>query len=108
MQFLGHLQKLGVRIVLHGDVHEIRRELVGYWHASKIHVVGSGAFGTRKEDRPEATPRLYNVLEINRNLRSARVHTRCQPKIDGPWKGWNEWPRRGGREGAVPYYDTKW
>jgi hypothetical protein len=53
-------------------------------------------------------PRLYNVLEIARDLKSARVHTRCQPKPDGPWKGWNEWPRPDGGDGGVPYYDIEW
>ena len=106
--FLGHLQNNGVRLVLHGDVHEMLREQVGYRHEKKIHIVGSGSFGARAPDRPESTPRLYNVLEINRDLKSARVHTRCQPKPDGPWKGWNEWEPPGGGDGGVPYYDIKW
>lgn len=108
VDFLGNLQKNGVRIALHGDVHEMRRDLIGYWHDKKLHVVGSGSFGARAEDRPQSTPRLYNVLEISHDLHSARVHTRCQPKPDGPWKGWNEWPRPDGGEGALPYYDISW
>jgi WD40 repeat protein len=109
LDFLGHLQNNGVRIAMHGDVHEMRRELIGYWHARKMHVIGAGSFGSRGENRPESTPRLYNVLEINRKLNSARVHTRCQAKPDGPWKGWNEWPRLdGGKDGAIPYYEIDW
>jgi PAS domain S-box-containing protein len=107
-EFLGNLQKNGVRLTLHGDVHEERRDLIGYWHEKKLHVLGSGSFGARAEDRPESSPRLYNVLEIARDLRSAKVHTRCQPKPDGPWKGWNEWARPDGGDGAVPYYDINW
>jgi hypothetical protein len=53
-------------------------------------------------------PRLYNVLEIARDLKSARVHTRCQPKPDGPWDGWHEWPDPDGGKGRVPYYDIEW
>jgi WD40 repeat protein/GTPase SAR1 family protein len=106
VDFLGHLQKNGVRIALHGDVHEMRRDLIGYWHARKLHVVGSGSFGARAEARPESTPRLYNVLEIDRELKSASVYTRCQPKADGAWKGWNEWERPDGS--TVAYYDIKW
>jgi hypothetical protein len=105
--FLGHLQNNGVRIGLHGDVHELRRDLVGYWHAKKLHVVGSGSFGARHEDRPESTPRLYNLLEIRRDLTSARVHTRSQPKPDGTWRGWYEWDTPDGA-GKVPYYDIGW
>jgi small GTP-binding protein len=106
-EFLGHLQNNGVRIGLHGDVHQLRRDLVGYWHAKKLHVVGSGSFGARHEDCPEATPRLYNLLEISRDLTSARVHTRSQPKPDGAWKGWYEWDNPDGA-GKVPFYDIAW
>jgi hypothetical protein len=73
---LGNLQKNGVRLVLHGDVHEIRRELIGYWHIDKLYGVGSRSFGGRVESRPESTPRLYNLLEISRDLKVVRVHTR--------------------------------
>lgn len=103
--FLGHLQKGGVKIALHGDVHELRRELVGYWQTKPLHIVGAGSFAASRDDRPESTPRLYNLLEIGRDLKTARVHTRSQPKPDGPWKGWNEWPRPDGGDGGVPYYD---
>ena len=107
-EFLGNLQKNGVRLALHGDVHEGRRELIGYWHEKKLHVVGSGSFGARAEDRPEACPRLYNVVEIARDLKSARVHTRCQAKPDGPWDGWHQWPEPDGGKGRLAYYDIKW
>jgi hypothetical protein len=71
-------------------------------------VVGSGSFGAGSESRPESVPRLYNFLEIRRDLRSARVHSRCQPKVDGPWKGLNEWLRPDGGDSGVPYYDITW
>jgi hypothetical protein len=106
VEFLDHLQDNGVRIALHGDVHKMRQDLIRYWHASKLHVVGSGSFGARAEERPESTPRLYNVLEIGRDLKSARVYTRSQPTVDGAWKGWNEWERPDGS--AVAYYDIEW
>ncbi len=92
LDFLGNLQKLGVKLALHGDVHDMRREVIGHWHERKLHVVGCGSFGARAEDRPESTPRLYNVIEIARDLRKATIHTRHQPKPDGPWDGWHEWP----------------
>jgi hypothetical protein len=104
VDFIGNLQKNGVRIALHGDVHEMRRDLIGYFHQKRIHIVGAGSFGARAEDRPESIPRLYNVLEIQRDLTSARVHTRCQPKPDGAWDGYHEWTNPKG-EGRVPYYD---
>jgi hypothetical protein len=105
--FLGHLQNCGVRVAFHGDVHEMRRELIGYWHTKNLHVIGAGSFGARAADRPESTPRLYNLVEVQRNLTSLRIHTRCQPKTDGPWKGWNEWPAKGSRSGCVPHYEIR-
>ncbi|HPO15898.1 MAG TPA: metallophosphoesterase [Candidatus Hydrogenedentes bacterium] len=108
VDFLGNLQKNHVKLVLHGDVHEMRSDLIGYRHEKKIHVVGSGSFGARAEDRPEATARLYNVLEIARDLKSVRVHTREQRQPDGAWDGWHEWPDPEGGKGRVAYYDIGW
>jgi hypothetical protein len=49
----------------------------------------SGCFGARAADRPESTPRLYNVLAIARDLKSIRVHTRYQPTSTSSWEGWH-------------------
>ena len=105
LEFLGNLQKNGVRLALHGDVHEMRRDLFKHWDARKVHIVGSGSFGARAADRAEAVPRLYNVLEIARDFSSVRVHTREQRKPDGDWQGWHEWDDPKGGNGKVPYYD---
>jgi GTPase SAR1 family protein len=106
-EFLGNLHKNGVRLALHGDVHEGRHEIVPYRRERDVYVIGAGSFGARPEDRPESTPRLYNLLEIARDLKSARVHTRCQPKTDGPWDGWHEWDAPDGGRGRVAFYDIK-
>jgi len=45
IELLDHLHKNGVRVVLHGDVHEMQRELLGYWRENKLHIVGAGSFG---------------------------------------------------------------
>jgi len=105
--FLGNLQKNGVVLGLHGDVHEMRKDQVGYRHDRAVHIVGSGSFGARAEDRPESTTRLYNVLEIARDLKSVRVHTRSQPKADGPWDGWYEWKDPKGGDGRMAFYDIR-
>ncbi|SNB47830.1 metallophosphoesterase [Geobacter sp. DSM 9736] len=107
LDFLGNLQKNGIKLILHGDVHKMHRDQIGYWHEKRMHVVGSGSFGARAVDRPEASPRLYNAIEISRDLSSARVHTRQQTKPDGPWDGWYEWPDPDGGKGRLPYYDIK-
>jgi WD40 repeat protein len=106
IEFLGNLQKNGVKFALHGDVHEMRREKIKDWdEQQRLHIIGSGSFGARVEDRPESSPRLYNVLEIARDFTTVRVHTRRQPKKDGSWEGWHEWPDPDGGKGRVAFYD---
>jgi hypothetical protein len=91
--FLGRLQKAGVRLCLHGHVHEDRADLVGYLHPTRsMHVMGAGSFGAPGNDRPESVPRLYNVLEVSRDLSRVRVHTRCLKRQTGAWEGWAVWP----------------
>jgi isopentenyl phosphate kinase len=99
------MQKNDVKICMHGDVHEARRELMHYWHQNKIHVIGAGSFGLTAAELPESTARLYNIIEIKRDLTSARVHTRCQPNLNGAWEGWYKWPQAEGKPGHLPYYD---
>jgi hypothetical protein len=108
--FLRHLQKNGVKLGLHGDVHEFRREWIGYWHpASSLHIVGAGSFASPREGRKESIPRLYNLIEIRRDFRSLRVHTRAQEQPDGAWEGWNKWPSRINPESTArfPYFDAE-
>ena len=105
IEFIGSLKKNGVKLCLHGDVHEMRLDLVGYKTEHEMHVVGAGSFGSPAEGRPESTPRLYNLLEIERDFSRIRVHTREQPKPNGPWEGWNKWPRTDGGDGGLPYFD---
>ena len=69
-------------------------------------VVGAGSFGSPAAGRPEMTPQLYNVLEIERDHSSIRVHTRQQPKPNGAWKCWNEWPMPGNSEAGLAYFDV--
>lgn len=105
--FIGHLQKNEVKLCLHGDVHELRRDIIGYWHPKKVNIIGAGSFGSTSKGLPESTARLYNLLEIQRDLTSVRVHTRCQTKPDGIWDGWYQWPSPDGQSGRLPYYDIK-
>jgi len=104
-EFLGNLQNNRVRVCLTGDVHEMRRELIDYWHDNRMHVIGAGSFGSKGQDLSEGSPRLYNLLEIERDFSRIRVHTRQQPKPHGAWKGWNEWPMPGHDEACLPHFD---
>lgn len=103
-EFLSNLQTSNVKLGLHGDIHQMERNLIGYWHPRKMHIVGSGSFASPAEGRPESTPRLYNLLEIQRDFTRVRVHTREQRRPSGTWDGWHEWDNPEG-SGRLPYYD---
>lgn len=91
--FLERLRQADVRMCLHGHVHEVRVDIVGYTHPTRrIHVVGAGSFGAPAKDRPEATPALYNLLELDPSLRRATVHTRGRSKRGGAFSGYPIWP----------------
>ena len=91
--FVERLRQAKFKLCLHGHVHEERADLIGYLDPTReIHVVGAGSFGAPTNARPESTPRLYNLLEIERDHSRIRVHTRCMRKSDGAWEGWPAWP----------------
>lgn len=92
----GAIQRLaeaGFHILLHGDVHEQRDNLLNHLDINQtIHVVGGGSFGALKEDRPESTPRLYSVLEVARDLGEVRVFRRRQNTPEGPYDAYAIYP----------------
>ncbi len=90
---LRRLGAAGFRVLLHGDVHKHRDDVMNYLDAGRrIHVVGGGAFAVRMEERPESTPRLYSVLEVARDLRSVRVIRRRQDTAEGPYEAFAVYP----------------
>jgi hypothetical protein len=90
------LAEAGFRVVLHGDVHEERDDLLSHLNPKrKIHVVGGGAFGASKEDRPESTPRLYSLLNLSRDLRNVEIIRRQQKTPEGPYDVYPIYPGRG-------------
>jgi small GTP-binding protein len=90
--FLDRLRVAGFRLCLHGHVHEDRSDVINYNRRNReMFVAGAGSFGAPVHDRPEATPRLYNVLEINPGRTEVKVHTRCMRRETGAWEGWAVW-----------------
>ena len=90
--FMEQLRQAGVRLCLHGHVHEDRADLIGYLHPHKVHVAGAGSFGAVAKHRPESTPRLYNLVEVARDHGSITVYTRCMRKDGGAWEPHAIWP----------------
>lgn len=90
--FLEQLRRAGFSLCLHGHVHESRADLLGYLHPRQLHVIGAGTFGAPARERPESTPRLYNLLVIDPAQRTVRVHTRCRRREGGAWEGFSVWP----------------
>jgi hypothetical protein len=84
--FLERLRQESFRVCLHGHVHEIRADLIAYTDPVRsMHSIGAGSFGAVDQQRPESTPRLYNVIEIPPDHRWVRVHTRARPRKGGAW-----------------------
>ena len=102
--FLDRLRQADFKLCLHGHVHEIRAEIIGYWDPRHIYIVGAGSFGASADALPDAMPQLYNVIEIERDHSQIRVHTRCKEKSSGPWEGYAKWPGPTNTEKRT-YYD---
>jgi GTPase SAR1 family protein len=107
---VGHLTKAGVRLVLHGDVHEANPAFNPFRWAG-LTILGAGAFGATWEARPESIPGLYQVIELRPGdgpggFGWARVHTRAREKANSPWDGWYHWPTAEGGTGREAYFDV--
>jgi hypothetical protein len=107
---VGHRTKAGVRLVLHGDVHEAN-PAVNPFRWPGLSVLGAGAFGATWEARPESIPGLYQVIELRPGdgpggFAWARVYTRARAKSNGPWEGWYNWPPGEGGTGREAYFDV--
>jgi small GTP-binding protein len=102
--FLDRLRQAEFKLCLHGHIHEERTDIIGYLHPTRrIHVAGTGSFGAPTNARPESTPRLYNLLEIERDHSKIRVHTRCLRKGGGAWEGWAVWHGQSSNERRTYY-----
>jgi 3',5'-cyclic AMP phosphodiesterase CpdA len=107
-RFLELLRSNEVRICLHGDVHEIRREATPSWSDDGIYVIGAGAFGAKDSDRPPSTPLFYNLLRLQGDHSELRVDVRGRDQPGGAWTDWAKWPIAGENpEARFSYYTIK-
>lgn len=97
-EFLGRLSRAGVRLCFHGDVHELRPDIVSPYSSARIHVLGAGSLAAAASDRPESTPRMYNLVEIHRDRTRARVSMRQQPKAGVQFQPYATWSVPGQRD----------
>jgi small GTP-binding protein len=103
--FLDRLRKENVQLCLHGGVHDAKAEAIGYLHPNRrIYVTGAGSFTAPAFGRSEIPPRLYNLLEVSRDLSKIRIHTRALLKDGSAWNGWAVWPGQNPNERRT-YYD---
>ncbi|MEM6992992.1 MAG: metallophosphoesterase [Myxococcota bacterium] len=103
--FVERLRAAGVRLCLHGHVHESRADLLGYLHPRRMNVVGTGSFGAPAHERVESTPRLYHLLELADDRTSLRVHTRQLARSGGAWEPFYEWPDPADGSKRLPHFD---
>ena len=91
-----HIDRLiqkGYRLCLHGDVHEERNELLNHFDASRsFYIVGAGSFSSADSGLPPATPRLYNLIEIDRQFHRLRIRSRAQRRFDGAFEPFAIYP----------------
>jgi 3',5'-cyclic AMP phosphodiesterase CpdA len=104
-EFVNRLRGAGVRLCLHGHIHESRTDLLSYLHPKKIHAIGTGSFGAPWQDRVESTPRLYQLLELRDERRAVRVYTRGLRKSGGAWGPVYDWPHPTEPDSRLPYFD---
>ncbi|MGV3618689.1 MAG: metallophosphoesterase [Fimbriimonas sp.] len=90
--FVHRLIQSGVRIGMHGHIHEDLTTLFAYMASGEMHICGAGSFGAVGSDRPEGTPRLYNLLEIDRKFSKLRVYTRALDHRSQCWGAYAKWP----------------
>jgi len=96
---IANLANAGVRVVLHGHVHERRSEVVNPYYSirERMHMMGGGAYGTKKEDRAPGTPRMYNLIEIAEDHSWCTVTTRCRAEGHSHFDAYAVWPKAGKR-----------
>jgi GTPase SAR1 family protein len=104
---ISRLGAAGYRVLLHGDAHRHRDNLLNHLDPGKqIHVVGAGTFGAGGNDRPESTPRQYSLLEVARDLTSIEVTRRCQPTPEAAYEAYAIYPTGEANQRTAKYRIT--
>ncbi|QQS05233.1 MAG: metallophosphoesterase [Fibrobacterota bacterium] len=83
--FVEQLRKANFRLCLHGHVHKEGADLVSPFQGNSMIVIGAGSFGAPMLQRPQSTPRLYHLLEIQPDHSKMRIKTRQLAREGGCW-----------------------
>ena len=87
MRSKGLLERLaagGVRVVLHGHVHEDRQSAIYHLDPDRrLYGIGAGTLGTSADARPESTPALFNVLTFDASQKRCRLHVYARMRVHG-------------------------
>jgi predicted phosphodiesterase len=103
--FINHLKSAGMSVAIFGHLHDIAMSSVrntGERYA--MNFIGVGTFGAGAQDRPESTPQMYTIIEIDQDLLLARVHVRSKKRADSVYQGFPVFEEPGARS-MRQYYD---
>jgi len=89
-KFVKSLIKNGFKLCLHGHIHEDREDTIGPFEKDPFYIAGTGSFGAPLCDRP-SVPRLYNLLEIDRQSNLIKIHVRELEEDTYSWTGRCKW-----------------
>jgi hypothetical protein len=82
LQVISNLAKSGYRLYLHGDIHEETSLSV----PKGLHAIGTGSLG----QGGEGTPRLYGLIEVDRDFKRVMLRRRGQRKAGGAFGPFEE------------------
>jgi predicted phosphodiesterase len=99
-EFLERLSVCGVKICMHGHLHEAIEGFYKYDDNRGINLIGAGTFGAKLKEQ-SGIPLQYNLLKVNLENRTIIVETRKKEKEDGAWCADSRW---GSKKNPSPRY----
>ena len=96
-QSIVSLANVGVRIVLHGHIHERLSTVVNPYYdvRHQLHIIGGGTFSASAKDRRAGVQRMYNLIEIDQARLSFSIMSRSRGDGASPFVPHAVWPVEG-------------
>ncbi len=102
--FLQQLSVRGIKVALHGHIHEAEKGHYDYDTERGIHLVGAGTFGAPAPEQVPGIPHQYNLLVYDREKGEITVHTRKKDKPMGAWDPDYRWGKKSDKK---PWYTIR-